>query len=147
MSDAKRIHLIGMGRLEEDKASEVISPGHLIELHVSSGRKVRKHTTEGDYAELAFALEDALQGKAIADNYASADRVTYVLAKRGDVIQAWLKDAEVVVVGDLLISAGDGTLIKLGSEATAATVNQVLAVAEEAVSPSGAAARIDVRVL
>lgn len=145
---SNRIQLKGVGRQEEAAAAAALTPGHLIEL-IAAGT-VQKHSTEGGYAERAFALEDALQGKGIDDAYAAADPVSYLLAAPGDVVFAYIKAGENVAKGAKLISAGDGTLIALASAGSGVTVEQVVAVVEDAIdlSASGAVAtRTAVRVL
>ncbi len=148
----------GNYRLDEDVASVLITPGMLIELTTSTGRKVKPHATEGGYAELAFAVEDPLQGatatsvesRTIDTDYAIADRVTYHIQYRGSVVFAFLKAGENVAIGDKLISAGDGSLIKNGSEASGTTVRQVVAIAEVALDLSASGAvklRLNVRAL
>lgn len=148
---ANRIHLIGSGRLEEDIAGAALTPGHLIEAYNASGtKKVRKHSTEGGYAERGFALEDALQGREIDTAYAADERVSYVLAAPGDVVYAYLKAGENVAIGAKLISAGDGTLIAEGSASSGTTVKQIIGQAEEALDLSASGAtdtRLAVRVL
>lgn len=138
----KRIHLLGSGRCEEAVAAGTIKPGHLVSL--DSGGNLVVHPTAGGAAERAFAVEDALQGKGIGDNYSSGDRVTYVLAAPGDVVYAWLKAGQNVNPATRLTSAGDGTL------QAAAGTNVVVAVPLESLdlSASGAVAtRIRVRVI
>ena len=125
------IRLKGCGRYEEARANAALSPGHLIEV-LSTG-KVRKHATEGGLAERAFAIEDALQGNTVADAYAADDLVGYVLAAPGDEINAVIKAGENIAIGDKLVSAGDGTLIKSTSVSTSVTDPVVVAVAMEAV--------------
>ena len=137
-----RIHLLGTGRIEEADAAGTIKPGHLIELNTSGD--VIAHASAGGYAEAAFALEDALQGNTIADNYASGDRVTFVLASKGDVVYAWISGDEDIAIGDKLTSNGDGTL----KEATSTDIR--LAVALEAVDSTDSNdvdERIRVRIL
>jgi hypothetical protein len=137
-----RIHLLGDGRLEEAIAAAAITPGHLIKL--DSAAKVLVHATAGGYAEKAFALEDALQGYTIATAYALNDRVTYILAKAGDVVYAWLAGNETAVIGSLLTSNADGTLKVAGG------TDVVIAVALEAVDATDSNdvdERITVRVL
>ena len=109
----KRIHLLGSGRTEEGVAAGAITPGHLLTRN-SSGNLI-KHATAGGWAEKQFAVEDALQGRTIADAYASAERVTTVLASPGDVVYAWLSGGEVVTQDEFLTSNGDGTLKVAGS--------------------------------
>ena len=143
-----RIMLAGDFRRDERVANATLYPGHLVEV-LSTG-KVQKHSTEAGYAERAFAIEDALQGNAIADAYAAADLVSINLVQPGAEVFAFLKAGEDVAIGEKLISAGDGTLIANGSETSGATVQQVVAIALEAkdLSASGAVAtKMQVRVL
>lgn len=145
MSNANQIMLSGDYQYAEDIASEAITPGHLVEVHTSTGRKLKKHATAKGFAEPAFAMEDALQGNTIADAYANGDRVAYGICKPGSLVQAWLEPGADFAIGDKLVSAGDGTLQKLSSNDL-----QAIAVCEEAVdlSASGAVAtRCDVRIL
>ncbi len=129
MSTPKRIVLIGSdSRHEEALASAAITPGDLIEV-ISTG-KVRRHATAGGVAERLFALEDALQGRAISTDYAADERVAIVVAQPGDVIYAQLSGGETAVIGSQLTSNGDGKLkVATGS-------NHVIAVAVEAVDSS-----------
>lgn len=149
MSDHKKIVLISpFGRKEEALAGGAITPGMLVELN--SAGKVIAHNSEGAVHERMFAEEDALQGRTIATAYALNELVQLWLAQPGDEVNAWLKAGENVAKGAILISAGDGTFIASGSEASATTVQQYSAVAQEAVDLSGSGAvntRIRVRVL
>lgn len=138
-----RIHLKGPGRHEEAVAAGAITPGHLLQLN--NAGKVVVHATSGGYAERIFALEDALQGKTISDAYASGDLVGYVVAPPGDEVYAFLADGESVVIGDQLVSNGDGTLQKLaGTEKPIAIALEAKDLSE---SSNSAAGRIRVRVL
>lgn len=128
--------------------SAAIKPGHLIEL--TSAGTVRKATTTGFGAQVnrnagaLFALEPGWRGGDIDTAYANGDTVTYTVAKPGDEIYAFLQDAENVVIGQALQSAGDGSLEAVDSDGFA------IAVALEAVNTTGGAsaeARIKVRVL
>ena len=138
----KRIHLKGSGRHEEGVASVAsIKPGHLIAL--DSANQLVPHPTAAGYAEKAFAIEDALQGKTIDDSYARLDVVSYVIAQPGDVIYAWLSNGETITVGEYLESNGNGEL-------QAASAGVAIAVALEAVDTSDSESpesRIKVRVL
>jgi hypothetical protein len=127
-TNPKRIHLLGNGRHEEIEAGGVITPGMLLALNSSD--KVVAHATATGWAERLFALEDALQGRAIDTNYAADDVVGVVVAEPGDVVYAWLQNGENVDIGDQLTSNGDGTL----KEAT--STNHRIAVALEAVDAS-----------
>lgn len=132
---SNQIHLTGeYFRREEDTAAATVKPGYLLEK--TDEGKVKAHSTEGGWAERAFAVEDALQGDTTADSYSADDVVSYNLEQPGNVVQAWLKAGEDVSSGDALISAGDGTLIADGSESSETTVRQIIAYAEEALDLS-----------
>jgi hypothetical protein len=109
---SNRIELIVRnGRRIEGAANAALKPGHLLE-RMSTG-KLRKHTTYGGQAERIFALENALLGGTIDDAYAADDLVEGILAGVGDVINARVPaNAPAITVGSLLISNGDGCLIK-----------------------------------
>lgn len=148
------IMLAGKYRLEEDLTTVAVTPGMLVQTFNSSGKKIKPHATAGGVAERAFAVEAPLEGisatsgtsRGIDDDYAIGELVHYHLVEPGAVVRAWLKDGENVVPGDLLISAGDGTLKK-----TTGSPLCYVAVAEEALDLSASSnttnARITVRVL
>jgi hypothetical protein len=94
----------------EKEANAAITPGMLIEL--MSTDKVRKHASAGKDAYIMFAIEDGMQGKGIADAYAAGDQVQCWIPTRGDEVYAILADAQNVVIGDWLVSNGDGLLQK-----------------------------------
>lgn len=123
--------------IEEYTAAAAITPGQLIEL--TSAGKVQKHSNAGQNAIPMFALEDALQGKGITDNYAADDQVQVWVAGRGDIVYALLKDGENVAIGDWLESAGDGDLQKhvTGSAGVVEYPEAIVGQALEAVDLSG----------
>lgn len=144
----KRIVLKGDVRHEEYRAGGTVTPGHLLVLNSSS--KVIAHNSEGGIAERMFAIEDALQGNTIDDNYSADDVVMIALAEPGAVVYAWLRAGSEASVGDLLVSGGDGTLIVDGEIDSLTTIKQYVAVALEDVDLTGSGAtkgRIRVRVL
>lgn len=111
------IKIIGSGRHEEALAGASLSPGHLVAL--ASTGKVAKHASRAGIAERLFAVEDALQGRGVDTAYATDEIVSLYLAQPGDVVNAFLKAGTNYAKGDILTSAGDGTLENL-STATAA---------------------------
>ena len=125
--------------IEEIIAAGTITPGHLIV--EGSGGTVTVHGTAAGSVIPCFALEDELQGKAITDNYASGDKVQCWYPYRGDQVYCILADGEDVAIGDLLVSAGDGTVAKLvaASAAVAEFALNVVGMATEAVDMSGSA--------
>lgn len=134
------IHLIGDFRREEALASGTVKPGHLLEITSATVDTVKAHATQGGHAERAFAVEDALQGNEITDDYASGARVEYNVEDPGAVVQAIILAGEDIAKGDKLISNGDGTLIENGSEASGVTVRQVIGYALEACDLTGSGA-------
>jgi hypothetical protein len=125
--------------IEEIAAGGTITPGHLIA--EGSAGTVVVHASAGQNAIPMFALEDELQGKAITDNYASGDQVQCWIPYRGDQVYAILADGEDIAIGDLLESAGDGTLQKHVASSAGAVEYPLAVVAQatEAVDMSGSA--------
>lgn len=113
------------GVQDEALASGIFSPGHLIAK--DSNGKVLKHATEGGFAMPRIATEAVLnQGKTIDDAYAVGDLAFYREVARGEHVQAFLKAGANYAQGDLLMSAGDGTLKKVSSPSSGVTVKQAL---------------------
>lgn len=145
----KTILISPYGRHEEFVAGGTIKPGHLVEVYNASAvEKVRVHSDEDapDAIERMFAEEDALQGESLDHTYSALDVVGVRLCMPGDVVYAWLKASENVVIGDKLVSAGDGTLKKAASADSTTEHSHVVAVCLLA-SNTGSAVRIPVRVL
>ena len=94
---------------EEFVATAVaIKPGYLLEL--TSDGEVQAHSTdEGDVLAM-FALEDELQGRGIDTSYAVSARIQCWIPRRGDIVNAYLADGEVAVIGSFLTSDGSGAL-------------------------------------
>lgn len=158
MADRQVIRIASYGTpiKEERAAGGVITPGHLVT--INSSNAVVVHPTAGGNAQKAFADVDDMQGRTIDDNYASGDRVHIWFAQPGERVNAILKDGENVVIGDALMSAGDGTLAKLVPDeidSTAATdtvqPNKIVGYATHALDLSGSSgvdpsARLIIRV-
>ena len=130
------------GRLAEFTAGGTVQPGDLC-VRGSAGT-VTVHATEGGYAERMFAVEDALQGNDLADSYSSASKMSVYFALPGDEINAFIKSGESIVIGDELVSKGDGTLIKDSGVSSGVTVKQVIAIATETLDLSASGA-VDTR--
>ncbi len=148
MATTKKMILLKRDELEFTKiAAAAITPGHLVE--VTSAGKVQKHSTEGGYAERFVASELVYSGKSIDDAYAANDEVVVKALRSGDVAYMYIKAGVGVVVGEKLISAGDGTLKGVADATSGGVVKDVIAVATEAVdlTASGAVAtRTPVRI-
>lgn len=122
---------------EEHAAHEAITPGHLV--MINSDDEAAKHAVEGGTAFPMFALEDESQGKGITDAYVSGAVVQCWIPTRGDIVNALLADGENVVIGDFLVSKGDGTLKKATSIASVSLdefPEAIIGVATEAVNMS-----------
>jgi len=106
------IILTGDGNQWEEKLAGAagILPGHL--LQITSTDTVVVHSTSGGTGATAVAVEDAIMGGTVDTAYANANYVRYVFPSPGDILQIRLTDVVAYVVGDKLISAGDGTLKK-----------------------------------
>lgn len=151
----KTIPLKGRGIREEAPAGGTITPGDLVALN-SSGQLIRNAVAKLDCARL-FAFENELVGKGIDDNYSANDLVQAEHMPRGGQVYARLAaNAAAITKGDMLESAGDGTLRKvtafsqLGSGTYAVTTAGIpVAQALETVDNSASSdpARIKVLVL
>lgn len=129
---------IGDGH-EELVAAGAIKPGHLVV--IGSANTVTVHAAAGGITLRHFAKEDSYQGKTIDDAYASGDPVMVHKAKRGDIINCILTTSQTIIIGDEIMSTGDGTV----SKKTAAL--DIIGKAREAVTTTGTVARIAVEIL
>lgn len=119
-----KIHNKGDWRHEEEVASKAITPGMLCEV-VTDGR-VQPHSTEGGRAERLVAYEDALQGGIVSTAYAVGAQVMLALVEPGTVMNMLIQSGQNADPGEEVISAGDGTLIVIGSQASSAINVQVI---------------------
>jgi len=141
------IILKGDGIRKEADAAGTITPGHLVEFDASGDLVV--HATAGGNARKAFAVENDLIGNGITDNYVSGDRVQYNVFRSGDEVYALVPaGAAAIAIEAALESAGDGTLVNVGTATATGGTDIVVAYALEAVDNSGGgtAARIKVEV-
>jgi len=117
----QRIHGKGPYTHDEANASEAgIYPGMLLELDSAGG--VIMHNTENGRMEALFAEEDALQGKTVSDVYTNGSKVSLILPGLGCEVCALLADGEDVLIGDYLVSNGDGCLKKQTDDSDAIDV-------------------------
>lgn len=117
-------------------------PGELVQGGTSDTKWARGASAAAAVPAI-FLLEDSLQGKTTSDTFTAGDVAKGLFALPGDEVDAWIKDGQTIVIGDILDAAGAlGELQK----ATAGTTKKVLGEALEAVTTSGAAARILIRV-
>jgi len=99
---------------EQWKASEAITPGHLIQFNSSQWRK---HADAAKNAQPTFALERDEMGKDIDTAYAANDYVKAGFFHTGDKVNALIASGQDLNPGDALESAGDGTLRALATDA------------------------------
>ena len=105
------IVLKGKGIKSEFLCKEDIYPGMLVELVADNGViKLQKNTNANNLKETCFVTEYEAFGKTILDKAAAGDTAHVYFANAGDVIYARVDFT--VVVGDKLVSNGDGTLKK-----------------------------------
>lgn len=88
--------------------STAITPGMLVELEAAG--TVKPHASADAAVEKAFALEDELQGRTIADNYTAGTVVQIFFARPGDIVYAIADNGWAPDVGDFGQSNGDGKL-------------------------------------
>ena len=139
----RRIHSAGGYRYEEHTAGGTITPGMLCAR--GSAGTVTAHGTEGGRAAHLVALEDALQGKTVADNYSSGDLVALALVDPGTEMNMLFAVGESASIGDEAVSDGAGALKNADNLASAAANKQVIGIVQEAFTTLSAAALKRVR--
>lgn len=135
----------GSPRYDEANAEGAITPGHL--LVRTSATQVGVHATADGPAEALFALTDPSLSKDWDEAYANGERVAFAACKRGDQINAILAASQTAVIDppSPLVSNGDGTL-KVATVGTSTLEGAVVAYARQAITTTGAVARIIVEV-
>lgn len=118
-----------------------IKPGHLV---LTSSDKWINHNLAGDGANFRIIDMDTLKQKLVTDTLTALDSAVAFVPVPGEYYNFVLADSQTVTKGLGLTSNGDGTL-KIAT-VTGATVDIVLCYADEAVTTSGATARIRARV-
>jgi len=121
--EAKTIMLKGCNGPRDEAIANTsgVLPGHL--LYVMTTGKVAVHAVAGGNCEKLIAIEDELQGRGIDTAYASGSRVTYIVAQRGDWVNALLADGQNVAVGAPLMSNGAGRLTALVNQVITDTID------------------------
>lgn len=150
MATAKTIGLKAPGVREEFTASEAITPGHLVEFGGSN--EIQKHSTAGgEIGAVKIAVENDVVGDDVDTDYVSGEQVQVDAPHGGAVYMLRLANGENVSKGDLLESAGDGTLQAAGTASSAGEHAPIVGEANEAVDMSGSSAadpsgKIEVRI-
>lgn len=128
----------------EALAAETLTPGNLVNF-ASTGKLTHFANTARWQGMLVVESEYAAESasvSAIDDTYAADERTFYVIPQRGDEAYLIVADGEDIAVGDLLVPGNDtGTLVERTTEA----LELVVAVALEAVAPSGSTGRVRAR--
>ena len=135
----RTIVVVGEGIRKEALAAAAITPGHLVQY--DSAGKLKVHATAGGFAARLFAIEDDLQGNEIGDAYSSGNQVIAEALPPGAEVYAIIANGENIAKGDILVSAGDGTLKEADTDSSGTIVEQhPIAVALEAIDLSDSSA-------
>lgn len=90
--------------------SEAVTPGHLVE-RFNSGGVIRWRKATADIAgPAALATEQSMLNKGVDDAYATGDLAEVSVLHAGAAGWAYIASGQNVAAGDLLGSAGGGTL-------------------------------------
>lgn len=114
-------------------------PGMLIQLN--SDGTVSVCTQAGGGMPKIFAVEDALQGYTINDQYSQGDIVRYINAEPGHILQGVIPAGFSTSIGTMLQSYGDGSLVP--QVASAGTVLYVTNANSTAISNTAAETAFD----
>ena len=105
------IHLAGPKTTVNDyAASAQITPGMLVEMHNSSGLKVRPNGSATEIQAIAVALEQIEMNKTVDDVYAIGDLVKFAFLAPGSTFWGIIPSGQNITQGALLQSNGDGKL-------------------------------------
>lgn len=148
-AQAETILLSGNNRSKvgEDLSGGAINPGYLLE-GAGTGTVVA-HSTASGTSSRTFAIEQSYVGRTIKDAYASGESVSHVAVNSGDDVLAVLAAGALgITAGDVLESAGDGTLrFQAPSAATSESQRQsAVAIARETVDNSGGGTEVFIKV-
>lgn len=136
----KTVELYGGGLQHEADALGAITPGMLVE-RAAGG--VQAHGTAGGPANLHFAKEFGMTGRGLDDAYAEDDQVIFCTYYPGSGVYALVAaGAEAIAEGDLLASAGDGTLAVAGADEVA--VAQALEAVDNSAGEDSVRIRVEV---
>lgn len=91
-------------------AAAAITPGHLIERDHVTGVHRWKLATADIAGPPAVALDQPELNLGVSDNYAIGDLVKAAILRKGEVAWMLIASGQTVETGDLLGSAGSGTL-------------------------------------
>ncbi len=119
---------------------ETIVPGHLV--LIDSDGELSNHDSEGQGGNYFVADMNTFEQKSVSDNLTVGQSSEAFSPTPGEYYNLVLADGETAVVGSPLTSNGDGTVKVAATDGT----EQVLAYADEALSPSGSTGRIRARV-
>lgn len=131
----------GPRRFEAKAAASDIKPGFLVYMTNAAVDTVAKHASAaGNVCPVMVAIEDANQGNGIDDLYTSGNMVQCEILVPGDIFYGLVADGQNIAKGDLLESAGAGTLNKYTADSTGIYYpKQIVGQALEAVDMSGSA--------
>jgi hypothetical protein len=120
---------------------ETILPGHLVVL--SSGEWVG-NTTQGGAAGICIADMNVIEQKSVTEALTVNDTAKAFVPEIGCTYNVVLATSQTILLGSPLTSSATAGQVEI-AVVTGATPDQVLFVAEEAVTTTGATARIRVR--
>jgi len=113
----KVLHRLAYEEGRKKTSSGTILGGYFLEK--DGNGYLSPYSIKGGKDELMVALEDALQGRRMEDAYddTTYNFIPYIMPVPGDSLCCWLAAGQNVVVDDVLMHNGDGTLTKGGATA------------------------------
>lgn len=136
--------------------ASAVTPGMLVEINPTS-EKMRKHATAGGNHSGMVVLENPFAdttGQAIAFDWPTNSFPKYIVARPGDKLYMLFTSSTTIDKGDLVESAGDGTLQEHTADTVSGTAsltvysNQIVGVAwDDLSSTTGSQQRITVLVI
>jgi len=118
-----------------------IKPGHLV---LTSSDKWINHNLAGDAGNYRIIDMDTAKQKLATDTLTALDNAQAFVPVPGQYYNVVLADSMTISKGDVITSNGDGTVKE--ATVTGATPDVVIGYADEAVTTSGATARLRIRI-
>lgn len=122
-------------------AATTIKPGHLV---LTSSDQWINHNLAGDAGNYRIIDMDVIKQGLVTDTLDAGDSALAFVPVPGQYYNVVLANSQTISKGDVITSNGDGTVKE--ATVTGATPDVVIGYADEAVTTSGATARLRIRI-
>lgn len=136
--------VLAAGDYQQDEATAdgvALTPGYLVE---PTANGVAPHSTDaGDVLTPMFVREHTETGMGIDDDVPAGSNAKYLMPTEGSRVRARIAADEDISPGDVLVSAGDGTLRESAVDGTTGEYTETGVAVGTAVEAGGAVGEVD----